>query len=88
VNIWPGYKQESGCLVHFAHLANALLKDEERARGCLAVSKTKKRRKRLYHLTRSPDESFINDYNPALLLTNQANVDVPSAMSVHACLIT
>ena len=40
------------------------------------MSKTKKSRKRLYHLTRSPDESFINDYNPALLLANQANVDV------------
>jgi len=32
VNIWQSYKQESGCLVHFAHLANTLLKDEESAR--------------------------------------------------------
>jgi len=30
----------------------------------------------VYHLTRSPDESQINDYNMALLLGNQANVDV------------
>jgi len=32
VNIWQSYKQESGCLMHFAHLANTLLKDEESAR--------------------------------------------------------
>jgi len=35
VNIWHSYKQERGCLitlVHFAHLANTLLKDEESAR--------------------------------------------------------
>jgi len=43
---------------------------------CLAVSKTKQPWKRLYHLTRSPDASQINDYNMALLLANQANVDV------------
>jgi len=43
---------------------------------CLAMSKSKQPRKRLYHLTRSSDESQINDYNPALLLANQANVDV------------
>ena len=29
VNIWQSYKQECGCLMHFAHLANTLLKDEE-----------------------------------------------------------
>jgi len=29
VNIWQSYKQERGCLMHFAHLANTLLKDEE-----------------------------------------------------------
>jgi len=33
VNIWQSYKQERGCLVHFARLANTLLKDEESARG-------------------------------------------------------
>jgi len=27
-NIWHSYKQERGCLVHFAHLVNTLLKDE------------------------------------------------------------
>jgi len=43
---------------------------------CLAVSKNKQPRKRLYHLPRSQDEQYINDYNAALLLANQANVDV------------
>jgi len=32
VNIWQSYKQERGCLTHFARLANTLLKDEESAR--------------------------------------------------------
>ena len=32
VNIWQSYKQEHGCLVHFARLANTLLKDEESVR--------------------------------------------------------
>jgi len=32
VNIWQSYKQERGCLVHFARLANTLLLAEERAR--------------------------------------------------------
>jgi len=32
VNIWQSYKQERDCLVHFARLANTLLKDEEIAR--------------------------------------------------------
>ena len=32
MNIWKSYKQERDCLVHFAHLANTLLKDEESAR--------------------------------------------------------
>ena len=32
VNIWQSYKQERGCLMHFEHLANTLLKDEENAR--------------------------------------------------------
>jgi len=27
-SIWQSYKQERGCLMHFAHLANTLLKDE------------------------------------------------------------
>jgi len=29
VNNWQSYKHECGCLVHFAHLANTLLIDEE-----------------------------------------------------------
>jgi len=32
VHIWQSYKQERGCLVHFARLANTLLNDEESAR--------------------------------------------------------
>jgi len=32
VNISQSYKQERGCLMHFARLANTLLKDEESAR--------------------------------------------------------
>ena len=32
VNIWQSYKQERGCLMHFARLTNTLLKDEESAR--------------------------------------------------------
>jgi len=32
MNIWQNYKQERGCLMHFARLANTLLKDEESAR--------------------------------------------------------
>ena len=43
---------------------------------CLSVNKTKQPRKRLYHLCRELSEVFINDYNPALLLANEANVDV------------
>ena len=35
VNIWQSYKQKRGCLMHFAGLANTLLKDEESARSCL-----------------------------------------------------
>jgi len=31
VNIWQSYKQERGCFMHFACLANTLLKDEESA---------------------------------------------------------
>ena len=30
--MWQSYKQERGCLMHFAHLPNILLKDEESAR--------------------------------------------------------
>ena len=42
VNIWQSYKQERGCLMHFARLANTLLKDEEsvlsfEARFCLQL---------------------------------------------------
>ena len=43
---------------------------------CLAVNHSKQPRKRLYHLRRTEQEANINDYNPALLLANQANVDV------------
>jgi len=32
MTIWQSYKQERGCLMHFARLANTLLKDEESAR--------------------------------------------------------
>jgi len=32
VNIWQSNKIECGCLMHFARLANTLLKDEESAR--------------------------------------------------------
>ena len=32
VSIWQSYKQERDCLMHFALLANTLLKDEESAR--------------------------------------------------------
>jgi len=32
VNIWQSYKHERGCLMHFARLANTLLKGEESAR--------------------------------------------------------
>ena len=27
MNIWQSYEQERGCFLHFAHLANTLLKD-------------------------------------------------------------
>ena len=43
---------------------------------CLAVNRNRQPRKRLYHLQRTDDEVRINDYNPALLLANEANVDV------------
>jgi len=32
MNIWQSYEQERGCFLHFVHLANTLLKDEESAR--------------------------------------------------------
>ena len=32
VNIWQSYKQERGCLMRFARLANTLLNDEESSR--------------------------------------------------------
>jgi len=31
VNIWQNYKQERGCLTHFARLANTLLKVEKKS---------------------------------------------------------
>jgi len=33
MNIWRSYKQEHDCLVHFARLANTLLKDGEGVRN-------------------------------------------------------
>jgi len=38
VNIWQSYKQERGCLMQFARLANTLLKDEESAWHNYAVA--------------------------------------------------
>jgi len=32
MNIWLSYKQDHGCLMHFARVDNTLLKDEESAR--------------------------------------------------------
>jgi len=32
VNIWQSYKQERGCFMHFARMANTLLKDEDTRR--------------------------------------------------------
>jgi len=32
VNIWQSYREERGCLMHFARLANTLLKDDESER--------------------------------------------------------
>jgi len=39
VNVWQSYKQERGCLMHFARLANTLLKDEESARDNHVITK-------------------------------------------------
>ena len=41
---------------------------------CLAIGKNNQPRKRVYHVVRKDEEKNINDYNPALLLANQANV--------------
>jgi len=38
VNIWQSYKQERGCLMHFARLANTLLKDEESSRNSHVIA--------------------------------------------------
>ena len=43
---------------------------------CPAVGKNNQPRKRVYHVVRKSEEIYVNDYNPALLLANQANVDV------------
>lgn len=43
---------------------------------CLASGRNKQPRKRLYNIARKTDETMINDYNPALFMANQANVDV------------
>ena len=42
----------------------------------MAVNASKQPRKRLYHLKRSETEVNVNDYNAALLMANQSNVDV------------
>ena len=56
---------------------------------CLAVEKNKQPRKRLYQLQRSTDEAKINDYNPALLLANQATLTYSTlAISAADCLTT
>ena len=44
---------------------------------CLATGRDKKKpRRRIYDLRREEHERYINDYHPALLLTNLSNVDV------------
>jgi len=43
---------------------------------CLAVDQSKQPRKRLYNVQRTEEEERLNDYNPALLLASQSNVDV------------
>jgi len=43
---------------------------------CLAVNQSKQPRKRLYNIRRTEDETKVNDYNAALLLASQSNVDV------------
>jgi ATP-dependent DNA helicase PIF1 len=63
------------CRFGFPRSANAELKIND-VIECLAISKNKQPRKRLYHLPRKNSETTINDYNPALLLANQANIDV------------
>lgn len=44
----------------------------------LAINRVakKKQRKRVYNQKGNADEWMINDYSPALLLANEANVDV------------
>ena len=37
VNIWKSYKQERGCLMHFARLANTLLKKKKSVRDTLLL---------------------------------------------------
>jgi len=38
LNIWQSYKQERDCLMHFARLANTLLKDEENVHDTITFS--------------------------------------------------
>jgi hypothetical protein len=52
---------------------------------CLAVSRSNQPHKRLYHLKRTQEEQCINDYNPALLLANQANVDIQYTGHLGSC---
>jgi len=42
LNIWQSFKQESCCLMHFAHLVNTLLKDEKSERNFAKYSPIKK----------------------------------------------
>ena len=37
VNIWKSYKQERGCLMHFALLANTLIKKKKSVRDTLLL---------------------------------------------------
>jgi len=43
---------------------------------CLASGRNKQPRKRLNNIARNAGETMVNDYNPAVLMANQANVDV------------
>jgi len=73
VNIWQSYKHECGCLVHFARLANTLVKDEESAQNnhVLACNFTK-----YLPIKKSPTDAAINF--PILVINNPA---IPSICS-------
>ena len=52
VNIWQSYKQERGCLTHFARLANTLLQDEESHEAITFLLVTLPNTHRFHFLTR------------------------------------